>query len=319
MKFFFTSVLVLLSVILPGCDAPREPLRMVSSPWPGYEPIYLARDLGYLDADSVRLSELPSANIAFEAFSNGSADIATLTLDETLTLMSQGRKLHILMVVDISNGADAVIAKPSIKTMSALKGKRIAMENIPLGVYILNRSLEIAGLKESDVSVVPMPEDKHLKAYQQGRIDAAVTMEPYLTHLVKAGAHVLFDSSKIPNEIFDLLVAREDVFQKRQAELCSIVQQWFRAFDYATAYQQDAVARMSKRLGIGEQTFRTMTEGLILPGRQENLHLLGGKEPAFLQPARKLASTMYKEHMLGSPVDVASSIDTQFMAACLKQ
>jgi len=70
---------------------------IVSSPWAGYEPLYLARDLGYLKDPSVRITELPSSNLNMQAFVNGSADVSTLTLDETLTLLAKGRKLRILL------------------------------------------------------------------------------------------------------------------------------------------------------------------------------------------------------------------------------
>jgi hypothetical protein len=59
----------------------------------------------------VQFTELPSSNLTLEAFSNGSADIATLTLGETLTLLAQGRRLRILAVMDISNDADAVMIR----------------------------------------------------------------------------------------------------------------------------------------------------------------------------------------------------------------
>src|SRR5512135_2890896 len=93
--------LLAIAACLAGCQPPAEPLRIVSSPWPGYEPLYLARDLGYLKETSVRITELPSSNLNMEAFSNGSTDLSTLTLDETLTLLAKGQKLRILLVMDI--------------------------------------------------------------------------------------------------------------------------------------------------------------------------------------------------------------------------
>ena len=310
-------VLLAVATCLAGCQPPAEPLRIVSSPWPGYEPLYLARDLGYLKETSVRITELPSANITAEAFSNGSADIATLTLDEALALQAKGQKLRILMVMDISNGADAVVAKPGIKSLADLKGKRLGVENIPLGAYILSRVLDISGLKATDINVIPMPEDKHEKAYLQGKIDAAITMEPYKTKITKAGAHVLLDSSQIPDEIFDLIVVREDIYQTRRDDLCHLTKQWFRTLDYVQANQQDAYTRMGKRLSMDAEAFRTILAGLKVPSRQENRLLLGGNAPTLLVPARRLADIMQRSHMIPGPVDIAAGIDPSF-ASCLQ-
>lgn len=311
------ALLVSLTFVAACSPPPSEPLRIVSSPWPGYEPLYLARDLGYLKDSAVRISELPSSNINFEAFKNGSGDVATLTLDEVVTLLAEGRKLRLLLVMDVSNGADAVVAKADIKSLAGLKGKRLGMENIPLGVYILNRMLDIAGLKASDIKVVPMPEDKHENAFRQGKIDAAITMEPYKTKILQAGGHVLFDSSQIPDEIFDLVVVREEVYQARRDDLCDLAQQWFRTLDYINANPQEAAARMGKRIGVDAATFRSLMEGVAVPGRKENQLLLGGSSPTLLVPAGRLAEIMQREHMITGPVDLATSIDPGF-AACLR-
>lgn len=317
MKSLINWVLVAAAVALGACQPPPEPLRIVSSPWPGYEPLYLARDLGYLKESSVRITELPTSNVNMEAFSNGSTDLSTLTLDETLTLLAKGNKLRILLVMDISNGSDGVIAKPGINSLAELKGKRLGMENIPLGAYILSRILDMSGLTTADVDVIPMPEDKHEKAYLQGRIDAAITMEPYKTRMVRAGAHVLLDSSQLPNEIFDLIVVREDVYRTRRNDLCDLARQWFRTLDYVHTNPADAHARMGKRMGTDPEAFAAAMAGLIVPSREDNQKLLGGATPGLIAPARRLAEIMLREKMIPAPVDIGPSIDPDF-ASCLK-
>jgi len=317
-KKLFVIVFLLTLASLTGCQPAPTPLRIVSSPWPGYEPIYLARDLGYLDESKFVVNELPSSNITFESFTNGSADIATLTLDETLTLLSQGRKLRILAVMDVSNGADAVMARPNIKKLSDLKGKRIAIVNIPLGVFMLSRTLEAAGLKAKDVSVIPMPENAHEKAYQQNKIDVAVTFEPFKTKLAQAGAHMLFDSSKIPNEIFDLLVVHEETYQKRSKDLCELSKQWFRTLDYIQNNTQDSHARMSKRLGMDPSLYQAMMDGLKVPDAQENIRLLSGSHPAIIQPISNLAKTMFESGLITTTVSAEALLSSEFLASCLK-
>lgn len=317
MKSLTKWCLLVAATCLAGCQPPVEPLRIVSSPWPGYEPLYLARDLGYLKETSVRVTELPSSNLNMEAFSNGSTDLSTLTLDETLTLLARGQKLRILLVMDISNGADAVVAKPGIKSLAELKGKRLGMENIPLGAYILSRVLDMSGLKAADIEVIPMPEDKHEKAYLQGKIDAAITMEPYKSRMTQAGAHVLLDSRQFPDEIFDLIVVREEVYQTRRDHLCHLAQQWFRALDYVQAKQQDAYTRMGKRLGMDAAAFRASMDGLKVPSRQDNQLLLGGKAPTLIVPARRLSDIMQRGNMISGPVDIAASIDSSF-TSCMQ-
>jgi NitT/TauT family transport system substrate-binding protein len=311
LRFF----LVLIALGLAACQPPAPPLRVASSPWPGYESLYLARDLGLFDDSHVQLSELPSSNVTLESFNNGGTDIATLTLDETLTLLGQGRKLRILAVMDISNGADAVMAQASIKRLAELKGTRIAITNIPLGFYMLARTLEAAGLQANEVQVLPLPENKHEQAFREGRVDAAITFEPFKTRLQAAGAHPLFDSRQIPNEIFDLLVVREEVYLTRRAELCRLVSQWYQALDHIQANPEDSAARMGKRLNMATADFQASLSGLVLPSRELSRELLGngaGGSPRLLKPAQDLMAVMLRAGMLGSAVLPASAIDPSF-------
>ena len=120
-RLFFTLICSF-SLLLSGCsEPPVEPLRIASSPWPGYEPLYLARDLNYFDQKKITLFELPSSDITMESFRNHSTDLATLTLDETLELIHDGKKLRILLVMDISHGGDAALARPPINDIKDIK------------------------------------------------------------------------------------------------------------------------------------------------------------------------------------------------------
>lgn len=306
-------LLVLFSLAIFSCsEAPQEPLRIASSPWPGYEPLYLARDLGLLKEDKVNLFELPSSDINLESFRNHSTDLSTLTLDETLGLLHDGVKLRILTIMDISHGGDAVLAHPSIKTLADIKGKRISIVNIPLGLYMLNRLLDHAGVSRKDVSVFPMPETKQLKFYQEGKADVVITFEPVKTKLLQTGAHLIFDSKQIPNEIFDLLIIHDDVYQKRRQEVCAVVQAWFKTLDYMQKQPEDAALRISKRLGVSASDIPAMLDGIILPSTAENKRILSGQTPALIKPAEKLAKILLQEQFLSNLVDPRVAIDPDF-------
>lgn len=311
-KLIFT--LIVSSVLVSCNDAPRDPLRIASSPWPGYEPLYLARDLDYLKEEKVNLFELPSSDINMESFRNHSADLSTLTLDETLHLLNGGTKLRIVAVMDISHGGDAVLAHPSIKKLSDIKGKRISIMNITLGLYMLKRLLDTAGVDRKDVTVFPMSENKQVDFYKQGKADVVITFDPIKTRLKNLGANVIFDSSQIPNEIFDLLLVHEDVYLKRRDDVCQVTNAWFKALDYLKNKPKDAAIRMSKRLRVKPEEIPAMLEGIILPTRDENKKILGGKTPSILKPAHKLSEILVEEKMIKGMVDASVALDTSFIS-----
>lgn len=310
---------MLMPLLLGACDnTPEPPLRIASSPWPGYEPLYLAREIGYLSPAQASVFELPSSDITLESFRNRSADIATLTLDETLDLLASGEKLRILAVLDVSHGADAVMARPGIRKLADLKGKRIAILNIPLGVYMLSRTLEAAGLERKDVTVIPSSESKHEEMYRLGRADAFITFDPFKTALAKRGAQVLFDSSQIPNEIFDLMLVREEVYQARRVDVCNVARQWFRTQAYMQQQPDAAAASIAKRLGVTPQAYRDMVQGIRTPTLQENLAILGGQYPGIVAAAGRLNSVMVGEGQLDRPVDVSPALSPD-LQACISE
>ena len=97
-----------------GCGSrQREPIRFATNPWPGYDPLYVARDKGYF-ADAgleVVLVDLTSIGASRRAFERGQVDGCGATLVEILLAADQsGLRPQIAAVVDYSSGADVLIA-----------------------------------------------------------------------------------------------------------------------------------------------------------------------------------------------------------------
>ena len=220
--------------------------------------------------------------------------------------------------MDISHGGDAVMVKPGIKKLSDLKGKRISMVNIPLGLYMLNRMLDKAGLERKDVKVFPMAETQQVKFYEEKKADAFITYDPVKTQLSKLGLNVIFDSSDIPNEIFDLLVVHEDVYQKRFKDICEIGTQWFKTLSYINENSHEAAMYMGKRLGVNVDEYNEMMKGLSVPTLDENKKLLSGTTPGILLPANKLVSIMLSEKQLSKKIDPSIAIDSKFVDCITK-
>ena len=106
--------------------------RVASNNWPGYWPLYLA--VRQAPEPIAHLTELRSATAVMRAFRNGAIDIAALTLDEALVLAAEGLEVCVFLVVDVSDGGDALLARPSIESVAALAGHRIGVEASAVGL-----------------------------------------------------------------------------------------------------------------------------------------------------------------------------------------
>ncbi|MGA7802332.1 MAG: ABC transporter substrate-binding protein [Gammaproteobacteria bacterium] len=301
--------------LLSACSpVPQAPLRTAVNIWPGYEPLLLARELGYLDDHTVRLVEYSSDSQALRSYRNGAVDATALTLDESLLLAQEGLRPRIVTVMDFSNGADVIMGRPDIRSLAELKGRRVGVEDTALGAYFLARVLQIAGLRDRDIQVVPLELDEVVPAYLAGRIDVAVTAEPGRTQLLAAGARQLFDSSRIPGAIVDVLVVRQSYLQLHPGRVQAMLGGWYRALDYLRGHPQDAARRMAHREGLTAQQFTAALSLLKLPTLAENRHLLSGPTPALQATAQQVAQVMLAHHLLRTPVDVKAMLDGTLLA-----
>ncbi len=290
-----------------GCTPePAPPLRVGTNVWPGYEPLYLARELGYYDGQPVKLVEYPNSTEVMRAYRNGVLEAAALTLDEVLMLAEKGLELRIVLIMDISHGSDVVIGRPGLEDIHGLKGKRVGVENTALGAYVLTRTLDTAGFALTDIEVVPLGVNEHEEAFTAGTVDAVVTFDPVRTKLLAKGGRQLFDSSEIPGEIVDVLAVNKQVLETRPEDVQRLLRGWFRALAYHQAQPRDAAQRMGAREHLSAEEFASALEGLRIPDRELNLEMLGGEAPTLLPAAQRLAEVMIDRGLFQGAVDTMS-------------
>lgn len=301
-------------LVLTSCTpAPEAPLRIAIHAWPGYETLHLAQQQSYFQPSRIRLTEMTNASQTSLALRNGTVEAGCLTLDEVLSLAQDGIDLRIVLVMDISDGADAVMARPGFTEPKTLRGKRIALENGAVGAIMLDALLETAKLKVSDVELVSATVDEHEKIYRSGKVDAVVTFEPVRSALLKQGAHVIFDSRKIPERIMDVLVVRNDKLNEHRQALKDIVAAHFRALEYQKQQPQEAAKILAPFLNVAAHEVIAQYDGLKVPSLEENRHFLSGAQPVLNSRAADLAGLMLRHRLLQRRANTAQLSTPEFL------
>ncbi len=280
-------------LILSGCEQPQQAIRLGTNVWPGYEPLYLAQEIGQLDQERIRLIGYPSATEVISAFRNRSLEAASLTLDEALLLLDNDLPIKVVLVHDVSHGADVILARPGIERVADLKGKSIAVESSALGAYVITRALQKHELSLDSVQIKHLDVNQHVAAYESGQVDAVVTFEPFSTHLKELGAGEVFSSREIPGEIIDVMVVHEEIYEERLEDLRHLTQGWFAALEYLESEPQKAAGIMGRRLKLSNEEVLASYLGMELPTQEENIAMLLEGQDLL----RKLASIM-SEHSL---------------------
>lgn len=256
-----------------GCSAPVPLLRVGSVVFPTYEFAFAAREAGWLDAAPLRLVEFPASTYAIRALVARQIEAAQLTLDEAITACAAGTPLTVALVLDTSVGADAVIARPGIG-LSQLAGARVGLESGAVGAVMLDALLSAAGLKVGDVRLVGITQAGSVDAYHSGKVDVVVTAEPWSARLVAAGGVRLFDSSRIPNRIVDVLAVRSDLPSAQRPALRLLVASILKAQAWHRSQAAPALAAVNRRMRLAPSDLAQAFNGLALPSLDDNRRLL---------------------------------------------
>jgi NitT/TauT family transport system substrate-binding protein len=156
---------------------------------------------------------------SLDAFVAKNIDACTMTNMEALDMpAAAGVDSTVVIVGDYSNGNDAVLARNNL-TLAQLPGRSILLVQKTVSEYLLERAMVLNGLDSQ------LPRLKLLNTSDSDIVGAflgdkgnlvAVTWKPLVSEILAqdGGVKSLFDSSRIPGEILDLLVVRTEVMTR---------------------------------------------------------------------------------------------------------
>ncbi|MEE4202807.1 MAG: ABC transporter substrate-binding protein [Halieaceae bacterium] len=297
---------IIIFTLLTACSPDvAPPLRLGTNVWIGYEPLYLARHEGFISEDVVQLVEYANSSDVLRGLKTGVLDAGALTLDEAINLQSEveGDAFVIVHVMDISHGADAIVARPPINAIEDIRGKTVGFEITALGSYFFQRALDFTGLTTDDVVMVNVEIDDQMDAWAQGNIDVVVTFDPIRSQLLAEGANQIFSSRDIPGEIVDLLVVRRSVLQQRADALEHIITGWYEAVALLQRDPQYAYPIMDERLRLGVDGIVAAYSGIRIPTRDESAAMVSGPLPRMIQAADTMQRIMLQSDLLAQPVE----------------
>jgi NitT/TauT family transport system substrate-binding protein len=205
-----------------------------------------------------------------------------------------------VLVFDVSDGADALLVRPGIDSLAALKGRRIGVEQSAVGGLLLREALDRAGLQMDDVRPVAVTSGEHLRAWDGGQIDAVVSFEPYVSQLERRGARRLFDSHAIPGGILDVLAVNHAAFKTSPQALRRLVQAHFDMRQRWLTQPAELTEVIAARLDLPREQLAQAFTGLLLPDLADNHSWLAGATPRLVGAARKLATGMLSSRLINA-------------------
>jgi len=152
--------------------------------------------LGY----KVEWLEFAAGPQQLEAVNTGNLDIASTAESPPVFIQAAGAPLVYLATTAKNGKAVALLvpANSTAKSITDLKGKKIAFQKASIGHYLLVKAVEKEGLKLTDVESVFLPPPDANVAFSQGKVDAWFIWEPFVTRAVQKNVgRVLLDGGEL--------------------------------------------------------------------------------------------------------------------------
>src|SRR5262245_61869634 len=207
----------------PALAQQRPTFTVGWSVYVGWNPYYYMAKSGILRrwADKygvdIRVQRFDYA-ASLDAFVAKNIDACAMTNMEALDMpAAAGIDTTVILLGDYSNGNDAVITRQNLG-LAQIAGKQVMLVEKTVSQYLFERAMTLNGLGAQIKQVKYVNTSDADIAYAflaDSSKPAVVTWKPLVSQIMKAkDVKMVFNSSQIPGEIMDLLVARTEVLNR---------------------------------------------------------------------------------------------------------
>ncbi len=222
-----------------------------------------------------------------------------------------------LILGDYSNGNDGVVLKGTGKKLANIKGQSVNLVELSVSHYLLARGLESVKLKESDVKVVNTSDADIVAAYATPAVTAAVTWKPLLSEvLADKKSSLVFDSSKIPGEILDLMVVNSKVLKEHPELGKALVGAWYETLALMQAGTPEATAAltaMAKSSGTDLDTFNSQLATTFMYWTPATA-VAAVSAPEFVTKMDSVRQFSFAKGLLGAGAKTVDAVGIEFPA-----
>jgi len=338
--------------------SPSNPLKVSLVSFHGYAPALVANGNSLVtQPDSIYegkgvtvqflvQDDIPTLSTIFES---GAAHCAWRTSDfwaqEQPNLRNSGKDGRAVMIVDNTQGGDAIIARdPAIRSIEDLAGRSVALLQFTPSHGMLIDAIDNSSLtarkKESIKTVFINAEEGTAgvrAAYESGNVDAAVLWDPDLALAQRnvKGSHVVYSTKTATNLIFDVMVCDSRILAKPegQAVVQKFVDGWMDGVKAARSNPDNAVEALVQTEEFfklladkeGKPFVKSLFGNLVWTGLEDNARILGlaGGTNHYERVYRRFDEIYRKAGALANPkspvITPQDSFDYRFIKTMLGQ
>jgi len=320
------AVFLVLGDLLAGCGsgakteqaAAKQPIKIALPTFTGYGPLIIAQEKGFFKAKGldVQLEVIDGLGERKQALLAGKIQAMATALDVVISI--EGAPLKVVWAFDSSHGADGLLVRngKGINSISDLKGKEIALQEATTSHFFMLNMLAKAGLTDKDVKIVNMTAGEAGAAFVAGKVDAAVTWEPWLSKGVKADGKVLVSTKDAPGLIADVVAFHADFVKAHPDQVQAFVAALKEATDFMLKNTEEANKIMAAGFKMKPEDISADIQTLKFYDLKGNLEFFGtpDKPGQIYEVATKAGEFYVKQKVISKQPNVKEMIDASFMA-----
>jgi serine/threonine protein kinase len=267
------AALLVTVVLLLHLFDPRESnqIKVGLWKWVGYAPLVVASEQKLCDGTELVLQDVGDINAARPLLKQGSIHACVCIVDAHVHTRAQNVSAKVVLKLDESHGADAIVAGNEIKTFKQLNGKKIAFPHQEPPHFLFLSLCDKYQFTPRDFTTIgTLSVEDATKRFLAGEVDAVGTYDPELQKALKKG-HPIADSSHVPGEIVDILSINEEYLRANPGKVQALIRGWFRAVEKLEKRDPNAIEIACRFLDIAtpEEYFQ-MEKGMKFSSIDDN-------------------------------------------------
>jgi NitT/TauT family transport system substrate-binding protein len=285
-----------------------------TQPWIGYGPFYIADEQGF-DTDhgvDIKLVNFSTDQDLESGFASGKFQAANNANNTLIRLADLGLDYKIVLMEDVSLEADAVVScNPDIQSIEDVEGAKVAFEEFSVSDVLFRYALNEAGVDFDTIDYVPIPAADAGTAAVAGRVDVAVTYEPYLQAAVQEGedCEIIYTAGENPGLISDALAINTEFAESNPEAVVGVLQAWGDAIDYYNENTAEGQAIIAENVGSKPEELGTTFKGVELFDLQQSADYLESEYETLWNDIRTI---MVDQGQIETEPEVTDYLDTSF-------
>ena len=308
----------LASLAAAGSALAADPPKRLTLDWAYYNPVSLVlKEKGWIEKEfekdgiTVRWVQSHGSNKALEFLNAGAVDFGSSAGAAALLAKINGNPIQSIYIYSKPEWT-ALVTRPEsgIKTVAALKGKRVAVTRGTDPYIFLLRALAGAGLGEKDIKAVLVQHADGRTALERGDVDAWAGLDPMMAETELEQGSVLFFRNADANT-YGVLNVREAFAKDHPEVVIRVLRQYERGRKWALANPAELRDILAKAARLKANVAAKQLE------RTDFTDSVPGEKPQASILAAGVA--LQKAGVIEAKVDVKAATDTLINPAYAKE